>query len=109
MDFATENRSVLAQCPRTHVKFSSAACLFKWVDQARRSIFGYFCRRCFVSFIKLSFYGVLQLQKDYQAWCSGDDQAGYSPVEKDPLTGDIWIFKTNADLKSSARPEPWEL
>ncbi|KAG9318449.1 hypothetical protein JVU11DRAFT_540 [Chiua virens] len=76
---------------------------------ARRSIFGYFCRRCFVSFIKLSFYGVMQLQRDYQSWCTGDNQAGYSPVEKDPLTSDIWIFKTNSDLKSSARPEPWEL
>ncbi|KAI9566459.1 hypothetical protein HD554DRAFT_2115980 [Boletus coccyginus] len=76
---------------------------------ARRSIFGYFCRRCFVSFIKLSFYGVMQLQRDYKTWCAGDHQAGYNPVEKDPLTGDIWIFKTNADLKSSARSEPWEL
>ncbi|KAF8136324.1 hypothetical protein EV363DRAFT_1395442 [Boletus edulis] len=78
-------------------------------DEARRSIFGYFCRRCFVSFIKLSFYGVIQLQRDYQAWCAGDHQAGYSSVGKDPLTGDIWIFKTSADLKSSARSEPWEL
>lgn len=51
----------------------------------------------------------MQLQRDHQAWCAGDHQAGYSPVEKDPLTGDIWIFKTNSDLKSSARSEPWEL
>ncbi|KAF8559544.1 hypothetical protein OG21DRAFT_1402070 [Imleria badia] len=91
--------------------FHSTPAIFveKAEDEARRSIFGYFCRRCFVSFIKLSFHGVMQLQRDYQAWCAGDHQAGYSPVEKDPLTGDIWIFKTNADLKSSARSEPWEL
>ncbi|KIK95893.1 hypothetical protein PAXRUDRAFT_826555 [Paxillus rubicundulus Ve08.2h10] len=78
---------------------------------ARRSIFGYFCRRCFVSFIKLSFYGAMQLQIDYQAWCAGDKQAGYGPVEKDPLTGDVWIFKTSSDLRSWARSEPldaWE-
>ncbi|KAH7930808.1 ARM repeat-containing protein [Leucogyrophana mollusca] len=76
----------------------------------RRSIFGYFCRRCFVSFIKLSFYGVVQLQKDYQTWCAGS-QAGYGPIEKDTMTNDIWIFKTAFDFKSWARPEPfsaWE-
>ncbi|KIJ69430.1 hypothetical protein HYDPIDRAFT_185206 [Hydnomerulius pinastri MD-312] len=75
----------------------------------RRSLFGYFCRRCFVSFIKLSFYGVVQLQRDYQNWCAGDERAGYGPVEKDPLTGDVWVFKTHSDLKSWARPEPLEL
>lgn len=51
----------------------------------------------------------MQLQRDYQAWCAGDHQVGYGPVQNDPLTGDVWIFKTNSDLKSSARSEPWEL
>jgi hypothetical protein len=53
----------------------------------RRSIFGYFCRRCFVSFIKLSFAGVVKLQRDYQLWCAGDAQAGYEPIRKDQLNG----------------------
>jgi hypothetical protein len=48
-------------------------------------MFGYFCRRCFVSFLKLSFSGVVKLQKDYQAWCAGDRFAGYEPVQKDHL------------------------
>ncbi|KAF9246549.1 hypothetical protein BU15DRAFT_85302 [Melanogaster broomeanus] len=78
------------------------------VSEARRSMFGFFCRRCFVSFIKLSFYGVMQLQRDYQAWCAGDKKAGYGPFEKDPLTGNVWIFKTTSDLRSWARPEPLE-
>jgi len=52
----------------------------------RRSIFGYFCRRCFVSFIKLSFSGVVKLQEDYRAWCLGDSRAGYESVEKDQLS-----------------------
>ena len=52
----------------------------------RRSIFGYFCRRCFVSFIKLSFSGVVKLQEDFRAWCLGDPRAGYEPVQKDQLS-----------------------
>jgi hypothetical protein len=55
----------------------------------RRSIFGYFCRRCFISFVKLSFSGVAKLQKDYLAWCAGNIQAGYEAVEKDPLTNGL--------------------
>jgi hypothetical protein len=57
--------------------------------QMRRSIFGYFCRRCFVSFLKLSFSGVVELQKNYQSWCAGDPQAGYEPVVKDQLNNGI--------------------
>ena len=51
----------------------------------RRSLFGYFCRRCFVSFIKLSFSGVVKLQRDYQSWRSDNTDAGYEPVRKDQL------------------------
>lgn len=50
----------------------------------------------------------MQLQKDYQAWVNGSSSAGYGPIEKDPLTSDIWLFKTSSDLKSWARPEPFE-
>ncbi|KAG2157068.1 armadillo-type protein [Suillus clintonianus] len=77
-------------------------------SERRTSLFGFFVRRCFVSFIKLSFYGVVQLQKDYQAWVAGSSKAGYGPIEKDPLTSDIWLFKTSSDVKSWARPEPFE-
>jgi len=51
--------------------------------QGRRSIFGFFCRRCFVTYIKLSFIGSLKLQQDYQAWCNGNTRAGYEPIVKD--------------------------
>lgn len=92
----------------------------------RRSIFGYFCRRCFVSFVKLSFSGVVKLQKDHQAWCLGDIQAGYEPVQKDQLNSgmilslfrlvsltyflaDLLIFKTQADKKSFAKADAYEV
>lgn len=51
----------------------------------RRSLFGYFCRRCFVSFIKLSFSGVVDLQRNYHLWRSGESEAGYGPMRKDQL------------------------
>jgi anaphase-promoting complex subunit 5 len=58
------------------------------------------------------------------AWCAGNVQAGYEAVEKDPLTNGLWeiqphlqvclifvidsiIFKTHADMKSWAQPEPY--
>ncbi|KAG6890725.1 hypothetical protein C0995_005098 [Termitomyces sp. Mi166 len=75
----------------------------------RRSIFGYFSRRCFVSFIKLSFFGVVKLQKDYQSWCRGDTSAGYDPIVKDQMSNtDLLIFKTQADKKSWAKPDAYE-
>lgn len=62
----------------------------------RRSIFGYFCRRCFVSFVKLSFSGVIKLQRDFQAWIDGDLTAGYQVVNKEQLTNGklihIWFI-----------------
>ncbi|KAG5727682.1 hypothetical protein E4T56_gene12240, partial [Termitomyces sp. T112] len=75
----------------------------------RRSIFGYFSRRCFVSFLKLSFSGVVKLQKDYQSWCHDDASAGYDPIVKDQLSNsDLLIFKTQADKKSWAKPDAYE-
>ncbi|GLB34986.1 putative microtubule associated protein [Lyophyllum shimeji] len=76
----------------------------------RRSIFGYFSRRCFFTFIKLSFSGVVKLQKDYQAWCLGDLRAGYEVIVKDQLNNsDLLIFKTQADKKSWAKPDAYEV
>lgn len=74
----------------------------------RRSLFGYFCRRCFVSFIKLSFSGVVKLQKDYQTWIGGDLTAGYDVINKEQLTNDVTLFKTQADKKAWAKPESFE-
>lgn len=59
----------------------------------RRSIFGFFCRRCFVSFIKFSFSGVVKLQGDYQLWCAGNSRAGYEPIRRDQLNiGRICLY-----------------
>ncbi|KAF9005620.1 hypothetical protein BDQ17DRAFT_1353475 [Cyathus striatus] len=77
---------------------------------ARRSIFGYFCRRCFVSFLKLSFAGVMKLQAKYQAWVNGDVTAGYDSIEKDSLANaNVLIFRTQADKKSWAKADSYEL
>ncbi|KAI0064595.1 hypothetical protein BV25DRAFT_1822992 [Artomyces pyxidatus] len=66
-------------------------------DLHRRSLFGYFSRRCYVSFMKLSFAGVNQLRNNYHRWVFGDASAGYERVEKDLITYDTVLLKTHAD------------
>ncbi|KAJ7709939.1 armadillo-type protein [Mycena rosella] len=76
----------------------------------RRSVFGYFCRRCFVSFLKLSFYGVGKLQKEYEAWCGGVVAPTVDlPIIKDQLHSDTHIFRTIADKTVWAQPNAYEL
>lgn len=48
-------------------------------------MFGYFCRRCFVSFNKLSFLGIAKLQEGFLAWAGGNNQVGYGEVPKEVL------------------------
>ncbi|KAJ7046748.1 hypothetical protein C8F04DRAFT_1061598 [Mycena alexandri] len=76
----------------------------------RRSVFGYFCRRCFVSFLKLSFYGVGKLQKEYAAWVQGvAPPTAEFPVIKDRLHSDTHIFRTVADKTVWAQPDAYEI
>ncbi|KAJ6496647.1 hypothetical protein C8R47DRAFT_349617 [Mycena vitilis] len=76
----------------------------------RRSVFGYFCRRCFVSFLKLSFYGVGKLQKEYDAWCRGvAPPTAEFPIIKDQLHSDTHIFRTVADKTVWAQPDAYEV
>ncbi|KAJ7097958.1 hypothetical protein B0H15DRAFT_823591 [Mycena belliarum] len=75
----------------------------------RRSIFGYFCRRSFVSFLKLTFHGVAKLQKEYEAWCIGFvAPAAESRVIKDQLHSDTHIFRTVADKTVWAQPDAYD-
>lgn len=60
--------------------------------QCRRSLFGYFCHRCFVSFTKLSLGGVERLFHDFIAWIKSDSDprfappSGYAPIRRDVIT-----------------------
>ncbi|TEB35906.1 hypothetical protein FA13DRAFT_1727451 [Coprinellus micaceus] len=74
---------------------------------ARRSIFGYFCRRCFVSYVKLSYEGLSKLREDYQYWCSEGRKAGYETIPKDNLTTSYLIHKTQVDKKTWAKPDTY--
>ncbi|KAJ7470732.1 hypothetical protein FB451DRAFT_1254671 [Mycena latifolia] len=76
----------------------------------RRSVFGYFCRRCFVSFLKLSFHGVGKLQKEYEAWCEGIvAPTADLRIIKDQLHSDTHIFRTVADKTVWAQPDAYEV
>lgn len=66
--------------------------LYLWACKTRRSIFGYFTRRCYVSFLKLSFAGLVKLCQDYQEWCDGDNSAGYAVFQKDQLNSKLLYF-----------------
>lgn len=54
--------------------------------QARRSLFGYFVRRCIVSCSKLSFEATRNLWHEFQMWSTGhlDDNAYH--VRKDLIS-----------------------
>lgn len=81
----------------------------------RRSLFGYFCRRCFLSFCKLSFTGVAKLHTDYIDWVSQSTKpdphprvmAGYQYIRKDELTNNYQIHKTSLDKKPLATGEAY--
>ncbi|KAI0030755.1 hypothetical protein K488DRAFT_87485 [Vararia minispora EC-137] len=53
-------------------------------DLHRRSYYGYFCRRCMVAFLKLSFAGASKLREDHHEWLLGNSGAGYDPTDKEP-------------------------
>ncbi|EMD38521.1 hypothetical protein CERSUDRAFT_82798 [Gelatoporia subvermispora B] len=86
----------------------------------RRSLFGYFARRCFVSYLKLSYGGLARLHRDYLEWVAapvpGPSSAsgqtllpGYRPIQKVRLAIDYQILKTQADRREYADPDPWRL
>lgn len=65
----------------------------------KKSLFGFFVRRCFVSYIKLSYAGLSELRADYQAWCHDQPVLSYQiPVGGD-LSIDHQVHKTAADKK----------
>ncbi|KZS99299.1 hypothetical protein SISNIDRAFT_448191 [Sistotremastrum niveocremeum HHB9708] len=68
----------------------------------RRSLFGMFCRRCFLSFRKLSFQGVIQLKNDFCRWCDEGKGPGPSRIRKDSF------YPPTADEKEWAKPEYFE-
>ncbi|KAJ3998566.1 hypothetical protein F5050DRAFT_1869137, partial [Lentinula boryana] len=86
-------------------------CLTKGIGlQGRRSIFGFYCRRCYISFGKLSFSGVIRLHKDFQLWLDGKPSHAYKPIHKDELNNtDLQIYQTQGDRQNWAQSEPYAL
>ncbi|KAI0646968.1 hypothetical protein C8Q79DRAFT_957197 [Trametes meyenii] len=82
---------------------------------SRRSLFGYFCHRCFVSFTKLSIAGVAQLHHNFLEWLKFKADArfvqppGYAPIRRDIITNDYQIFKTKYDKREYATAETYAL
>ncbi|KAG8966350.1 hypothetical protein FRC03_012147 [Tulasnella sp. 419] len=72
----------------------------------RRSYFGLFIRRCYLSYFKLSWRGAIKLVKDYKAWVAGKD-AGYDLKPTD-RGGGLLIMPTASDELQYAQLEPLE-
>ncbi|KAJ3971131.1 hypothetical protein EV361DRAFT_912638 [Lentinula raphanica] len=76
----------------------------------RKSISGFYCRRCCASFNKLSFSGVTRLYKDFQLWQYGKPNHAYRAIPKNDLNNtDLRIFQTHGDRHNWAQPEPYAL
>ncbi|KAH9842804.1 uncharacterized protein C8Q71DRAFT_734655 [Rhodofomes roseus] len=83
-------------------------------DFARRSLFGFFCHRCYISSRKLSFTGLSKLHRDYISWIEltfhagqHSDQhptklPGYEDTREDALTMDYLAHKAQSDKKPHA-------
>ncbi|KAG8881233.1 hypothetical protein FRB98_004464 [Tulasnella sp. 332] len=73
----------------------------------RRSFFGLFIRRCYLSFFKLSWRGTMRLIQDYKDWTDGKDTAGYGMQETD-RGGGLLLLPTQSDEQQYAQSEPYE-
>ncbi|KAI0831217.1 hypothetical protein BC628DRAFT_1407751 [Trametes gibbosa] len=84
-------------------------------DETPRSLFGYFCHRCHVSFLKLSIAGIARLHSDLLEWLKfkADPRfvtpPGYAPIRKDIITNDYQMFKTKYDKREYATAETYAL
>ncbi|KAH9854144.1 hypothetical protein C2E23DRAFT_914573 [Lenzites betulinus] len=86
-------------------------------DEASRSLFGYFCHRCHISFLKLSLAGFARLHSDFLEWLKfkADPRfvsvtpPGYAPIRKDIITNDYQIYKTKYDKREYATSETYAL
>ncbi|KAF8333978.1 uncharacterized protein EI90DRAFT_3153365 [Cantharellus anzutake] len=82
---------------------NTSSCAFE-----RRSFFGMFIRRSFLSFRKLSFAGQLRLCNDFIAWCDGDKGAGYYIGSKERRRG-LLIYPGILDLPENAKQSYYEI
>ncbi|KAI5899674.1 uncharacterized protein SCHCODRAFT_02605806 [Schizophyllum commune H4-8] len=78
---------------------------------ARRSIFGFFTRRMYISYLKLSPTGVRKLQDQYLAWCTKKRiPDSYSDHDKSFFTkNSILMFRTSDDNRAYAVSDPLEI
>ncbi|KAL5529052.1 hypothetical protein ACEPAG_5026 [Sanghuangporus baumii] len=73
----------------------------------KRSLFGLFARRAYLSFRKMSFLGLSNFVEDFQAWIAGETSRGYQRTIKDAIRNDSLLVKSQHDAQSSADPEPF--
>ncbi|KAI0082698.1 hypothetical protein K474DRAFT_1702690 [Panus rudis PR-1116 ss-1] len=75
------------------------------VPFARRSLFGYFSRRCFLSYLKLSHEALILLYRDYMAWIAGEFDPNTLYIKKDLLDMSYNIHQTKSDKREFSQPD----
>ncbi|KAH8099478.1 hypothetical protein BXZ70DRAFT_227681 [Cristinia sonorae] len=73
----------------------------------RRSLFGFFVRRCLISLTKLSFEAQTQLYKDYRAWVDDKFNSNSIRIRLDVLDNSYYLFKVHADKRQFAEVDPY--
>ncbi|KAF8520196.1 hypothetical protein BU17DRAFT_47043 [Hysterangium stoloniferum] len=74
-------------------------------EEERHSYFGLFCRRCCISYYKLSFAGIDRLREDFLKWAQGEYSSGYNLQENKRKGNGHLLFPTAGDEKDYGSAE----
>ncbi|KZV91078.1 hypothetical protein EXIGLDRAFT_770244 [Exidia glandulosa HHB12029] len=72
----------------------------------RRSFFGLFARRCYLTFIKMSFEAVTRLRTEFYAWAATNSNEAYAPVTPRGIK-DRFLFPADVDSKRHPQPQAY--
>ena len=59
----------------------ATSCSMLMYKKDKRSPFGLFCRRAFLTYRKMSFLALCTFAEDFQAWAKGDLSRGYKKID----------------------------
>ncbi|KAI0695904.1 hypothetical protein BC835DRAFT_1272629 [Cytidiella melzeri] len=81
----------------------------RYLVALRRSMFGYFVRRCYITFMKLSFESKYALMFDYRKWYISYLVSGAIHIKKDILSMDHSVYKTPTDKRESVQTDEYRM
>ncbi|EJD53043.1 hypothetical protein AURDEDRAFT_157608 [Auricularia subglabra TFB-10046 SS5] len=73
----------------------------------RRSFFGLFARRCYLTFVKMSFEAATKLRVDFYYWSFGNNPAAHRPIGPEWDDRERFIFPAEIDEKRHPQTEAY--